>query len=381
MSEGGGGSRGLLLKRILVFALLMPLLFVLLTEGLLRLVWSNPYLATDQAEQTWINGDGHLSLLRLHPPGLDFHANATGLYQGAGELRVRWSEIRNLVAAGEVRDDVLVFGGSTTECALVPEGFRWPELLDPPALNFGVSGNTLIESYRNLRYLLEVGGLRPERVLLMHGVNDLHELLSRAEDFELRRWVKSLPVDFLRREGREEILGIPVRESSLLSFVRFNRGEFFGRGHLEQSLQQRREQERLPLMSEEEFRELQRRLADQWLPKRSLVFEALAQLAKTYAFELQILTQPHAFDERYRPFGVDLRQHPLWEGRRANLEQAAGLMGMINEHSRVSAARLGLPLHDLAKCIGELDPSPLFFDAVHFTPVGCQAVAACLKSQ
>ncbi len=381
MAAGGGGGRGLLLKRILVFALLMPLLLVILVEGLLRLVWTNPYLATEQAEQTWTNRDGQLSMLRLHPPGLDFHATAAGLYPDGGEIRVRWGELRDLVAARETGTDLLALGGSTTECALVPEGSRWPELLEPSAANFGVSGNTLIESYRNLRYLLEVRGLRPKRVMVMHGVNDLHELLSRPQDFELRRWVKGLPVEFLRRESEETVLGVRIRDSSLLSMVKFYRGELFGRVHLDASLHQRREQERLPLLSASDFVELKTILRGQALPKRGLVFAALAELAASYAFELVLLTQPHAFDARYRPMGADLRQHPLWQGKRADLGQAALLMDLINQHTRDSAARLGLELRDLAKCIAELDPSPLFFDAVHFTPAGCRAVADCLRSQ
>ena len=50
-------------------------------------------------------------------------------------------------------------------------------------MNYGTAENSVIDSYRNLDLLLNGINLRPQRILLMHAVNDLTEILRAPDHF------------------------------------------------------------------------------------------------------------------------------------------------------------------------------------------------------
>ena len=158
-----------------VLVVLAPLLTFMLLEGLLRLTWINPYTAPPPV-------DRYQS--RLGDPWWRASAYTGGLYEGGGRIQGVRTQFRSLSSGGpDATTPVLALGGSTTEAVLVPEGQRWPDLLHPPAMNYGVAENSVIDSYRNLSLLLNEMDLRPQRILLMHAVNDLTEILRAPDHF------------------------------------------------------------------------------------------------------------------------------------------------------------------------------------------------------
>ena len=191
-------------------------------ETALRLAWTNPYTLERAGPHRF----------RLHRPSLHATVTARDLYAGGGEVRFATGSDR---AVGSGREDfssaAIALGGSTTESALVPEGGRWPDLVAGGARNFGVSGNTLIDSYRNLRWLVDSGEAAIETVFLTHAINDLRALLSEGPDrFTVDAWSPA-PVDLfsIDNPGQRVAFGLSIRDSWLLSALRFADREIRGR--------------------------------------------------------------------------------------------------------------------------------------------------------
>ena len=119
---------------------------------------------------------------------------------------------------------------------------------------------------------------------------------------------------------------------------------------------------------------------DTLLPARRKTIEAIHQLALEHGAELVLLTQPHAMREDYEPYLVERRMMRTFRSQWMAYEDDARLFGLINDHTRQVAADLGLTLVDVAQCFEGLDPTPLFYDGVHYTPQGSTAVAECINN-
>ncbi len=352
--------------------LLLPLGLLLLIELGLRLFWANPYLLYAEPNPAF----------RLHEPGLLAYARVDGdLYPGAHRIRFRTAPSRALAGtAQQALSGVLALGGSTTECGLLAEGKRWPDLLARPAHNFGVSGNFSLDSYHNLRFLVETGRPAFDTVLLMHGVNDLGRFLARGlEDFE--RWAPR-PITNVLVEAdavNQRLLSLlRVRDSALLSFIRYQSNNLKGRSFYRSLQLQRAAQEPLPELGAEAFEALRQRLDSELLPARRQVYRDLALLSRAANLRLLVLTQPHAYAPGYRPAGPDLRLFPVYRGQRLSPAQASTVMDQINGQTRTLAAELGLELVDVDRCFAEGDSGPWFYDSVHYTPAGAERFAACV---
>ena len=352
--------------------LLLPVGLLLLIELGLRLFWANPYLLYAEPNPE----------IRLHEPGLLAYARVDGdLYPGEHRIRFRIAPSRALAGTAQgAPSGVLALGGSTTECGLLPEGRRWPDLLARPAHNYGVSGNFSLDSYHNLQYLLGAGEPAFDTVLLMHGVNDLGRYLSRGlEEFEhwAPRPITNVLVDADAVNQRLLSL-VRVRDSALLSFIRYQSNNLRGRNFYPSLKLQRAAQEPLPELESEAFETLQRRLETELLPARRRIYQAFAQLSSDAKLRLKLVTQPHAYAPDYRPPGPDLRLFPVFQRRRLNPVQASAVMEQINGQTRSLAGELDLELVDVARCFSEGDLGPWFYDSVHYTPAGAERFAACV---
>jgi hypothetical protein len=357
----------------LAAAAVSTVLLLAAAEGLLRLSWSNPYRLEAPGE----------SYVRLHRPGLRATVSASRLYASGGEVVVATDAERAIRAGvGAVCPSAVALGGSTTESALVPEGLRWPDLVPGGARNYGVSGNTSVESYWNLLHL--TGGAVPqgiERVYLTHAVNDLRAFLGNVGEFSVESW-RQPPVDLFSVDdpGQRLPLGLTIRDSWLLSLIRFTERELRGRTIFDSYLANRAAQAGLPVLGEAGFRRFDRQLREELLPQRAVVLERLAAAAAECGLEVAACSQPHAFRADFDSFEADLRLYPVVNGRRMTIEQAAAVMAAINRQSMEIAARFGWLAVDTAACIAGEDPDPLFYDSVHLTPVGSRVFADCLAT-
>lgn len=354
--------------------ILLPLTLLLLLELALRLFWVNPY---------GLYAELHPGF-RLHEPGLVAYAKIEGdLYPGDHRIRFAVGADRSVTGtADRAPSGVVALGGSTTECGLLPESGRWPDLLGRPAYNYGVSGNFSLDSFHNLEYLLGVGQPVFDRVLLMHGVNDLGRFLSGGLR-EFTDWAPRPISNVLADADAADqplLFGLQVRESALLSFIRYQSNNLKGRNFFPSLQLQWKAQQGLPELEQEGFFALRQRLEREMLPARRQVYEQIAGLARENRVRLLLLTQPHAYGPEYRPAGTELRLFPVYRGHRLSPEQATAAMGLLNDQTRELAADLGVPLIDVAECFSAGDNSSWFYDSVHYTPAGAARFAACVDA-
>ena len=246
-------------------------------ELLLVFFWNNPYRLSNS----------HPVYTRFHPSKLlAYAAIHDRLY--SGEYRVRiYVEPDMSISSGSVRNDTaaICIGGSTTESALVPEGQRWPDLLQLPAKNFGVSGSTSIDGYFNLKYLIESAGAKPQAVFLMFAVNDLRAFLSKgAEGFTIEGWNEPMGNALVEIDSIDDhvLFGLRIRDSALLSFIRYEANNIRGREFFNSYYAQRQAQAELSVLSDGEFRGLFDAFVDDFLPRRKRVYEEIDRVARTH---------------------------------------------------------------------------------------------------
>ena len=354
--------------------ILVPLATLLLLELGLRLFWVNPYLLYGGFDQPF----------RLHEPGLVFYARVDDdLYPGVHRIRFAVDQGRAISGGakrhGEPRR-AMALGGSTTESGLVPEGRRWPDLLHTPAYNFGVAGNSSLDSYHNLKYLLEAGAVDVEDVLIMHAVNDLRSFLAgRMTDIDA--WSPEPLANVLGTADQADqpiLFGIRVKDSALLSFIRYQSNNLQGRSYYPSYLRQRKAQDGLPELGDEAFGGLMQKVQRELLPRRREIYARIAELARGGKVRLLLLTQPHAYDERFRPHRADLRLFPVYQNHKLNVSQAAGVLDTLNRQTRQLARDLGSRLIDVDACFSGGDLGGWFYDSVHYTPAGSAKLAECV---
>ncbi|MAJ59383.1 MAG: hypothetical protein CBC48_05050 [bacterium TMED88] len=348
---------------------LAPVLSFVLLEGFLRLVWVNPYTPSPPV-------DRYQS--RLGDAWWRASAYTGGLYEGGDYIQGVRTRFRSLSSGGPDRETpVIALGGSTTEAVLVPQGERWPDLLHPPAMNYGTAENSVIDSYRNLDLLLNGINLRPQRILLMHAVNDLTEILRAPDHFGIDLLPHRPIHNPLEAEAAQRVLGIRVRDSWLLSFISFQFYESVGR-----DLTRAAPPVVLPpdavFLEEPQIQALADYVRT-LLPARREAIEAIHQLAVANGAELVLLTQPHAMRPDYEPYSVERRMMRTFRSQWMAHQDDAMLLGIMNDHTRQVANDLGLPLVDVDRCFESLNPTPLFYDGVHYTPQGSVAVAVCVN--
>ena len=342
------------------------MLFGALEVGL-RVVWRNPYGATNHHHET----------TRLHVPSPGGHARADGLYEGAGEVRLAVDSDYAIGRGSSPRPARCVaLGGSTTESALVPEGSRWPDLLDWK--NYGVSANDTVDSYFNLHFLLGnvLEGEAP-CVAVMEAINDLGGMLHATPLSVERR--PSAQHDVLQGESKAKLLGVSVRQSALIAYFVFSGAERNGRFFLPQYVEKRREQGSLPSLAPADAQAFRDDVRARFLPARAEMIRKIDQMVKERRGTLILVTQPNAYRSDYRPFETDLRLVAEKQRRVFSLEATGELLQEINDQTLALARELGRPSADVATCFRAKDPGPLFYDSIHLTPAGSRAVAECVR--
>ena len=350
------------------------LLLAFLELGL-SLAWENPYLIVNEPTQQHT---------RFNPKNMIAYAKVNKLYQGDHNIRFAISE-GMFVDRGLPYEtkEVIAIGGSTTECGLVPEGQRWPDLLTSPALNYGVSGNSSIDGYYNLKYLIQSQKPSPKKAFIMFAVNDLRAYFNKGADgFNINGWKEpsqNNPLAAIDQTDKNIFLGISIKDSALLSFVKYHTTNLIGRSFYSSYYTQRVNQEHLDNLSTAEFNSVLKTFREQFLPAREDVYKSLGKLATKNKIEITFLTQPHAYREDYIPFQNDLRLFPVFEGKKLNLQQTAVLLDELNSQTKQLADIFGHKKIDAANCFDKLPPSELFYDSVHYTHEGSKQFARCVN--
>jgi hypothetical protein len=358
----------------IVAAAAVALLVLALLELAVRAFWVDQYdLPGGSSTVTVLHQQ---KPTRLHAPRLQLTMRADGIYTAAGAVRFRTDARSALLAASAPAHDrfdrgvAVALGGSTTECALVPEGQRWPDLLPQPAVNFGVSGNTSMHSLRSLVALLP---LLPRRVYVMHAYNDLLALTRRGDALDLAAY-ESGSLDLYAAERPTGWVG----QSRLFRLLTHLRGELVGRFYLAHYQALVAAQSVQPWLEERDFEQLLALVPSALLPQRTVILEEMARLCAAANVELLLLTQPHAYAAAGLE-GPDLRTSFVWREHRLTFAQCARLLDAVNDHTRSVGDRLGVRVVDVARGLAGRDVSSLFYDQVHYTPEGCRVLADLLR--
>ena len=353
-------------------SLLIPIFLFLILELLLQLFWKNPYLEKPLDTSA-----------RLHAKNMTIEVSTEGFYPHDDPIFFRTLTDRSIFS-GILADggDFVALGGSTTESSLVPEGQRWPDLLNPPAMNYGVSGNYLIDSYYNLIYLHDHMNPPPNTATIMHAVNDLEFFISQgSEKFEISNWSHSLenPLVTFDSTNRNFIGQISISSSAVMSLITYVRNNTGARRIIAPYLAQKKSRDMISILEDEPFQDLKHDLVETFLPKRLTVLEQILEASRNLKVKLIMLTQPHAYTDTYTPPVQDLRITPVWRGDRLSILQTAELMELVNNQTKIFAKGNGIRVIDLAKCLKAQKTGPLFFDSVHYSFEGSRKVADCIN--
>jgi hypothetical protein len=347
------------------------------TELLLRLFWNNPYIPDKtNSGYTRFHQKGITAFLRIEKL----------LYSGGGKIRFAIDDKMAISdGSGQKQNQTAIaLGGSTTENVLVPEGLRWPDLLVIPTLNYGVGGNSSVDGYYNLRFLIEKEIMKLTDVFLMYVTNDLRALLRKGSDMFIIEGWNEQPDDRLSlfdNPDQKVLFGLRIRDSAILSFIKFNFKNIIGRTRFyETYLSFRKTQDTLEQLTQDEFNSFLRSFRLNFLPKRIAVYSEIDSLANRHGVNLIFLTQPNSYRKDFRPFHDDLRLFPVYNKKKMTLEQAALVMKILNNQNRKLARALNRQLIDVEACFSSLDPSPLFYDSIHYTVRGSRQFAECVNN-
>jgi lysophospholipase L1-like esterase len=264
--------------------------------------------------------------------------------------------------------NIVFLGGSTTECMYVAPDNRFPHLtalkleqalgLKINGINAGLSGNNSMHSL--LLLLGKVVPLRPDYVVLMHGINDIGALSSNGT-----YWVKSGSL----RVFEEERLSVEDAGKVLVKALIPYSSEQLLRGYKSalELFRFRRAQAQTPAKTGTPDRRAEMG-RDFESSLRSFVRVASAW-GITPVLMTQVLVEPKSVAERDSAF--------------VNREQLAGiglrpdafptLLDYFNAITREVARSEAIPLIDLARA--RAWRSGDVYDSVHFTDAGSKVVA------
>ncbi len=360
---------------IYMYWLISPIFILAVLEFLLTAFWENPYTLTNNHEQ----------YTRFYPKGTVAYAQINNrLYEGYH--RVRFAVGNRLAISDGLNQNkkAASLGGSTTESGLVPEGQRWPDLLKIPTFNYGVSGNTSIDGFYNLKFLIENNIISPEYVFVMYGINDLQAFLSEgADNFKIKGWNKPSdnPLVIIDKADQELFFGIRIKDSSILSFLKYYVNNFSGRVFYEAAYKNRKNQEQVDSLTYEEFNVFLENLKNQFLPMRKNVYLEINRFIKEHKLALIFLTQPHAYRKEFQPMGKgnDLRIFPIVQNKKMTLKQSSIVMDIINNQTREIAQLLDQKLIDVEVCFSKLPLGQLFYDSMHYSLNGSRQFAKCVN--
>jgi UDP-N-acetylenolpyruvoylglucosamine reductase len=361
---------------VLLFSSILVCLIIV--ESYLRITIENP-----QSIKTGKKGN----YFRLHNDQSAKYdiADLYGTEETLVSFRVRNNVIQSSKSMTNEPIYSVFLGGSTTESIYVPEGYRFPDLYSSNSANIGVSGNTLLDSVSNLKYLYSKQEFRNiKEVFVMHGVNDMATLTSTnhpniiSDINRLMEWHASKESRTTMQRARN------IFKKSYIAVVLANYiGSHFKKEKVINSYKkEKRSNLSKSLMSEEEFTQwVKSPSVEVFFKNREKVFAELIDFCRKKGLKLYLLTQPDSFREDYSPSMQDLRLFFLINGKRASLRQSAQLMEMVNNHTRSVARKYGVTLIDVeASFLKSADMSQLFYDSFHYTKKGSIYLANCLRS-
>jgi lysophospholipase L1-like esterase len=381
----------MLFRKLYLWGFLVALTLALSTvgvEAILRAFWHNPFAIQPI-------GAHYNDYLRLHPPFQKLKYDATGLYAGAHQVTWRTGargELLGPPAAGG-KQLVYLLGGSTTECEFIDEGKRWPGLLDVGhVINFGVSGNSTVDSYFNLKFLLAGTYPRPDRIVVMEAINDigfwdameperwrqLHGERASNSAESIAYW-NNLPwVDRYLYAGAFVHLHHKSIVNKLLP--RAEPGSF-STSVLEGVRRKVVREGSVPLISKKMLDKFYKDSLPRFLTDRARVLELLVHLANSNGIKVTFLTQPNSLRSDYHPqHDIDLRLPTQIYGHRLSLDDTARILRAVNSNTVRTAQDLGAEVFDMADAFEKLDPTPLFYDEVHLTAEGAKVFAFILNT-
>ena len=342
--------------KVLKLIFINCLVLFVLCELMLRIAWQSPYVPSYEKAH-------------FHEPNQSIiFKNVSKIYGEADEVKFRTDNYGSIIGTTRIEDILkdnyaIALGGSTTECALVPEGKRWPDLLSMPTINFGKSRLNSAHTLQNLNYVLENYKLNPKYLFIMDGINNLSSYLSNGSADLLNPAPKSFYRLVLTYSYSLALIWTNIKSMDYLTFYR---------AQVSVNAQ-------VPLIKDEILREFWKKEKSSILNFQVEVFSKLKEMTNKKGSRLVILTQPHAFEENYIPQTIELRSTPIINNKRLSIKQSKWLMDLYNETTIEASNLVGLDVIDISQCFLRVNTSSLIYDAYHYTEKGSIYFAKCLS--
>ena len=354
-------------KKTILFVVLF---FFLLVELGFRLVWNNAFT---------------YPYTKLQKPLTDWVMNYSSVHEDGADIRFRTDDKREILS-GKPYDpdlpDAFIFGGSTTESAAVQEGKRWPDLIKGyNTHNYGVGGNTILDSYYNLKWLYGQGIIKKgDTVFVMHSVNDWAELMGVHFGAEHPLVLMSENYHLPKIETRQ---GSEYYKEILRQFVlpHFYTVAFFWDLRARLILEKYNTMDlknpilarnpnvmKMEALDDREFQAFAAPIRD-LMGNRWKILEAFYNFTREKDLHLILLTQPDSYTEAFR-IKNGIYTLPQYKGKRLTREQTRAMQEMTNRQTIDFARAHQIPLIDVATPFNRHDPNPLFYDQAHYTEKG-----------
>lgn len=276
---------------------------------------------------------------------------------------------------------IISIGGSTTQCFFLSEGETWTDrlgvLLKPFVRNLWVNNAGLDgHSTYGHQVLLEdhILKLKPKIVVLLVGANDMGRDPGAEWDAEN---VKS-GISFASTAAFVKSLS-PYSEVASLVANLFRSLNAYKRGLIHQNVD-------IKTLGEHDFDENRRRVyrSANLLPKYTEGFRnrltKIVSVARAAGIEPVLMTQPGLLGEGVDPeTGVNLERVLLGPGATANGKMWWEVMEGYNEITREVGLNQHVVVVDLAHRLTKT--SRYFYDTIHFSSEGAEAVARILASE
>ena len=344
--------------KILRLVTINIIIFLILTELILRIFWNSPYLP-------------YFKDAYFHAPNLNLKfKNIDKLYDYNKTILFRTSELGNIIGNDNILEKssiyALAVGGSSTESALVPEGMRWPDLLSIPTYNFGKSRLNSSHTVANLKFIFENYNLEPKAVFVTDNVNNLSNYLKWGKDG------LSSP-EFIKNKDLYKFILTNYYTAAFI-FLNIKKSDYFLFYKLDVDRRKKIEE-----ISRNELDNYLRLNRNKMFNSIKIKFNEMKDISIKNNFDLFILTQPNSYNNNFKIHNYDIRITPIINKKILSIENAKKISDFYNDLTIEVAKSIGINFIDINKCFQKSEIEDLLYDSFHLTINGSKYFAKCIN--
>jgi lysophospholipase L1-like esterase len=337
------------LKKKLIYLFVNFIVIILVLEILSRIFFHNEY---SQNRKNY-----------LHQPNKNINFKIDKLYDNSpAEIIFKTDNLGGIINKYDeeniVNYEIVAFGGSTLESALVPFGFRWNDLTDFKVKNYGKSRLMSAQNLVNLEYVLDKK--KVQTVFIMDSVNNFYYFLNKQSSNN-----KNNPENL-----KDKILSNFYFLSIIYNFVKKNNYNKF------YEIQNKIFENKKNITQKEIDFFWNKNLKELLLFEKQIIKDYLI-LGRKHQVEIIFILQPHGYNNSYSQ-NANLITNFVIDNKKLSQEQSLKLINnyyeiLINLYNNFNVNHF-----DAETCIAKKKLTDLFYDRLHFTKKGSKMFANCL---